>query len=183
MYQDYNNMFNQYYGYMETPAYRRFPSPQQSDEIITFNQSIDLIRKSIESEKEDALFYEELIKLAPSEKEKNIITGIRDNERKHAQIFRNLYYKFTGQMLSQDNFGMSHQQNITGINTSQATNNNANYKEKLEKALFGELNAIITYRRIMGAMPDDDSYILLMSIMTDEIRHSSLYNYLIHKAH
>ena len=31
----------------------------------------------------------------------------------------------------------------------------------------------------MGAMPDDESYTLLMSIMTDEIRHANKYNFLI----
>ena len=39
------------------------------------------------------------------------------------------------------------------------------------------------YRRIMGAMPNTKLHTLLMSIMTDELRHASLYNYLIHKNH
>ena len=53
------------------------------------------------------------------------------------------------------------------------------YKENLEKALFGELDAIKKYRKIIGTMPSGKSYTLLMSIMTDEIRHANKYNFLI----
>ena len=54
--------------------------------------------------------------------------------------------------------------------------------QNLEKALFGELDAVEKYRRILGTMPSGDSYTLIMSILTDELRHASKYNYLIHKA-
>lgn len=53
------------------------------------------------------------------------------------------------------------------------------YKTNLEKALFGELEAVKKYRKIMAQMPSGNSYTLLMSIMTDEIRHASKYNFLI----
>ena len=112
------------------------------------------------------MFYNTIINQAPSEKEKNIIRGIRDDERRHNQILRNLYYEFTNEYLPVNN-------QIGNINT------NMNYKDNLKKALFGELSAVTKYRKIMGAMPTKDSYTLLMSIMTDEIRHANEYNYLI----
>ena len=37
-----------------------------------------------------------------TEKEKEIIRNIRDDEKKHNQILRELYYSFTGQMLPTD---------------------------------------------------------------------------------
>ena len=52
------------------------------------------------------------------------------------------------------------------------------YKANLEKALFGELDAVSKYRKIMGTMPSGNSYTLLMSIMTDELRHANKYNFL-----
>ena len=61
-------------------------------------------------------------------------------------------------------------------------NNNMDYKANLEKALFGELEAVKRYRKIMGTMPSGNPYTLLMSIMTDELRHASKYNFLIHNA-
>ena len=137
-----------------------------SEELITFTQAINLIKSSVNDEYEDEMFYNTIINQAPSEKEKNIIRGIRDDERRHNQILRNLYYEFTNEYLPVNN-------QIGNINT------NMNYKDNLKKALFGELSAVTKYRKIMGAMPTKDSYTLLMSIMTDEIRHANEYNYLI----
>ena len=84
-------------------------------------------------------------------------------------ILRRLYYEFTGQMLPADT--------VTNV-----PNSNMDYKSNLEKALFGELDAVAKYRKIMGTMPSGNSYTLLMSIMTDELRHASKYNFLIHNA-
>lgn len=168
MYQDYYNMYNQYYGNYE-PNYKINESQQYDEEIITLNQAIGLIRKSIGDEKEDEMFYDILINQAPTEKEKDIIRSIRDDERKHNQILRRLYYEFTGQMLPADTL-------------SNAQENNMDYKSNLEKALFGELDAVAKYRKILGTMPSGNSYTLVMSIMTDELRHANKYNFLIHNA-
>ena len=56
------------------------------------------------------------------------------------------------------------------------------YKANLEKALSGELDAVAKYRKIMGTMSSGNSYTLLMSIMTDELRHANKYNFLINNA-
>lgn len=170
MYPDYNNMYNQYYGYDIYENYRNTEIPEENGEIISLSQAIGLIKKSVGDEKEDEKFYENLINQASTEKEKNIIKSIRDDERKHNKILRKLYYEFTGQMLPIDNI----------INVP--NNNNSDYKENLEKALFGELDAVVKYRKILGTMPSGNSYTLLMSIMTDELRHASKYNFLIHNA-
>ena len=84
-------------------------------------------------------------------------------------ILRRLYYEFTVKMLPADT--------VTNV-----PNSNMDYKSNLEKALFGELDAVAKYRKIMGTMPSGNSYTLLMSIMTDELRHASKYNFLIHNA-
>lgn len=168
MYSNYD-MYDPYYEFNHY-GYRSSESTNMySDEIITLNQAIELIRQSVGDEKEDELFYDSLIKQAPTEKEKEIIRSIRDDERKHNQILRQLYYEFTGQVIPVD----------TSVVNS---NNEQNYKEQLEKALFGELNAVVRYRRIMGTMPSGNSYTLLMSIMTDELRHANKYNFLIQNA-
>lgn len=165
---DYYNMYNQYYGFPEQ-NYRNNQVKINNQEIINLNQAVELIRQSVEAEKEDEVFYDKIIKQAPTEKEKNIISSIRDDERKHNQILRRLYYEFTGQIIPENNL----------VND---LNNNVDYKKNLEKALFGELDAVVKYRKIMGTMPSGDSYTLLMSIMTDELRHANKYNFLIHNA-
>ena len=180
MYPDFNP-YNQNYG-MPEYNYRSAdqlqaviqPSMQSTmqasnSEIITLNQAIGLIRQSIGNEREDEMFYETLIRQAPTEKEKNIIRSIRDDERRHNQILRRLYYEFTGQMAPPDQ-------------TMEEPSNNGDYKANLEKALFGELEAVVKYRKILGTMPSGTPYTLIMSIMTDELRHASKYNFLIHNA-
>ena len=166
MYPNYYNMYNPYFDVYE-PNYRSSEPQLDSEEIITLNQAIALIKKSVGDEKEDEMFYNILIEQAPTEKEKDIIKSIRDDERKHNQILRKLYYEFTGQILPQDTL-------------SSNSKDNRDYKSNLEKALFGELDAVAKYRKIMGTMPSGNSYTLLMSIMTDELRHASKYNFLIH---
>lgn len=169
MYPNYN-MYNQYYGFDDYNYRNSQPvSMNNSEELITLNQAIELIRQSVGDEREDELFYDNLINQALTEKEKDIIRSIRDDERKHNQILRGLYYNFTGQIIPMDTMEAS-------------IDNKLSYKENLEKALFGELNAVVRYRRIMGTMPSGNSYTLLMSIMTDELRHANKYNFLIHNA-
>lgn len=164
MYSDYNNYYSIFRG-------NRQDMINFEEELITPYQAIELIRKSIGDERNDELFYDRLIEQAPTEKEKSIIQDIRDNEKKHNMILREVYYDFTGQML-QNNMNMM-QENMQ---------NNLSYTENLEKALFGELEAVNKYRKILSAMPQGKYYTLIMSIMTDELRHSAKYNYLIHMA-
>lgn len=112
------------------------------------------------------MFYSRILEQAPTEKQKEIIISIRDDERKHNNILRELYYNFTGQVIPKD-------MSMANIDT------NMGYQENLEKALFGELQAVTKYRKILGVMPSGSSYTLMMSIMTDELRHASKYNFLI----
>lgn len=168
MYMDYN-MYNSYYGFNN---YRN-PNLNTNDEIISLTEAIDIIRQSINDEKEDELFYDLLINQAKTEQEKSIIADIRNDERKHNQILREVYYKFTGNILPPASNNNNNNNNNTNKNT---------YTQNLEKALFGELNAVKKYRKILGAMPEGDIYTLIMSIMTDELIHASKYNYLIHIA-
>lgn len=179
------NSYTQYYGMNNGPFVNQGFNPGNlnngfdfrttgmtgfnSDELISFSQAVDMIRRAVGDERADEVFYDALIKMAPNDRDKEIITGIRDDERKHNRILRELYFNFTGQMIPVDSSNDSCESDFT-------------YKDGLEKALFGELEAVVKYRRIMGVMPSGNSYILLMSIMTDELRHSAMYNYLIHMA-
>ena len=177
------------------------------EELITLNEAISLIKKSVGDEKEDEEFYDSLIKSAPNVKSREIITSIRNDERKHNQILRDVYFRLTGMRLPPSNQTSNtnnttsnnlNQKNVNTLNSSKSvvsnssTSNNSksttdntmlnstnSYKNNLVKALFGETEAVAKYRRIMGAMNDNATYTLLMSIMTDEIRHAAKYNYLI----
>ena len=167
MYQGYN-MYNPCSGYdaYYKNNYRAEEKKLTNDEIITLNEAIELIKKSVGNEKEDEIFYNKLLEEAPTEKEKHIIRSIRDDEIKHNKLLKDLYKYLTNRELVAEN--------MSNIQEEEGT-----YLEKLEKALMGELNAVTKYRKIMGAMPDDESYTTIMAIMTDELRHANKYNYLI----
>lgn len=167
MYQDYNNIYNRRYGY---PYYRR-EKTVVDEEIISLSEALELIRKSIADEKQDKIFYSALIEKAPDDNAKKIITDIRDDEKNHNEILRFIYSNITGEVFNDIN------------NNENKTSEETTYAQDLENALFGELDAVKKYRKIMGAMPSNKMQTLVMSILTDELRHANKYNYLIHKAH
>ena len=72
--------------YYRFDNYRAYEDTMVNEEIITLGQAIELIRKSVGDEKEDEMFYDELIKNAPNQKEKDIIASIRDEERKARNV-------------------------------------------------------------------------------------------------
>lgn len=167
MYQDYNNIYNRRYGY---PYYRR-EKTVVDEEIISLSEALELIRKSIADEKQDEIFYSALIEKAPDDNAKKIIIDIRDDEKNHNEILRFIYSNITGEVFNDIN------------NNENKISEETTYAQDLENALFGELDAVKKYRKIMGAMPSNKMQTLVMSILTDELRHANKYNYLIHKAH
>ncbi len=138
----------------------------QSDTQVSMTEALNLIKEAVEGEREDRMFYDFLINNAPSNKDREIIKGIRDDEIKHAKLFRQLYYDHTGQVISP-------KQQVEFERPS-------TYCEGLIRALMGEQNAVKKYRKILFAMKDRSHINILTEIITDEIRHASLYNLLIH---
>lgn len=166
MYNEYNNRYSYNYGYGYPRKNRN--NTVVDDEIISLNAALEQVKSSIGDEKKDELFYEQLINMAPDENSRDIISSIRDDEKKHNEILRFVYSNITGEVLESPD--------------EKITLDEMTYIDSLEKAFLGEIAAVKKYRRIMGAMPNSKMHTLLMAIMTDEIRHASLYNYLIHKS-
>jgi rubrerythrin len=128
-------------------------------------EALRLIKEAVEGEAEDRMFYDYLIRNARSEKDREIITGIRDDEIKHAKMFRQLYYELTGHHIRPD----------TNVNFQRPKT----YCDGLIRALMGEQNAVRKYRRILFAMKERRHINTLTEIITDEIRHATLYNLMI----
>ncbi|MGE7273325.1 ferritin family protein [Brevibacillus panacihumi] len=123
-----------------------------------------LIQESIADERHDEMFYDYLLSVAPSEKDKQIITGIRNDERKHNRWFRQIYTELTGQppqeMPEREEFQKPE-----------------SYLDGIEKALMGELKAFEKYRVIYQNIPEQFRDTIFV-IMTDEMKHASYYNFL-----
>ena len=130
-------------------------------------EALKLIGEAVAGETEDRMFYQYLLETAPSDEDKEIIKGIREDEIRHFTLFKQVYFMLTRQLLapSQD----------------PSFEKPSAYCEGLKRAIQGEQNAIIKYRRILYALQDRILINILTGIITDETRHGLLYNYLYSK--
>lgn len=131
----------------------------QSQEVLEW------IKEGVQGEREDELFYDYLISVAPTTEEEEIIASIRDDERRHNRLFRKIYKDFTGMEVP-----------LGGEETFERP---SSYIDGIKKALFGELKAVEKYRAIRRDLPIGPYKDVLFDIITDEIIHSSKYNYLL----
>lgn len=127
-------------------------------------QALEGVREAVQDERADELFYDYLISVATTNDEKEIIASIRDDERRHNKLFKKIYRDFTGMEVPSDG-----EENFERPES---------YLEGIKKALFRELKAVEKYRAIRKALPIGPYRDTLFDIITDEIKHSSKYNYL-----
>ncbi|GIP53764.1 hypothetical protein J42TS3_27990 [Paenibacillus vini] len=130
-----------------------------------FPQALQMIKEAVQGERNDELFYDELINLAPTKEQVAIIESIRNDERGHNKMFREMYRALTGQ-------------EITGISNEQYVKVQS-YKEGLQRALMGELGAVERYRNIWFGLPVGIYKDTVYGIILDELKHAAKYNYLI----
>lgn len=167
--------YDSFYGYenekaydMSVPAMAPQPAAAQADSVFLYPQNLSnaiaLIEQAVMGETEDRMFYTYLIENAPSAEDKKIISGIRDDEMKHYGMFRKLYYEITHRQIP--------------AQKEEAFVPPASYCEGLGKSVIGETNAVRKYRQILYAMQARVHINMLTEIITDEIRHGILYNYL-----
>ncbi|MGG1636000.1 ferritin-like domain-containing protein [Paenibacillus sp. FSL K6-3182] len=130
-----------------------------------FPEAVQMIKEAVQGERNDELFYDELINLAPSQEQVAIIESIRNDERGHNKMFREMYRALTGH-------------EITGISSEQYERVQS-YTEGLQRALQGELGAVERYRKIWFGMPVGIYKDTVYGIILDELKHAAKYNYLI----
>ncbi|WP_305025237.1 ferritin-like domain-containing protein [Paenibacillus lacisoli] len=140
-------------------------SRQEQKSYKTLQEALELIKKAVSGEREDELFYDYLISEAPTTEEKEIIETIRNDERKHNRMFRQIYQELTGQTIETP-------QNVEFEKPK-------SYYEGIRKALFGELGAVERYRDIRAGLPDRYHRDMVFEILTDELKHANKYNYIL----
>ncbi|WP_241428239.1 DUF5661 family protein [Clostridium sp. DJ247] len=131
----------------------------------TLNQALSLIKQAAEMKKESELFYDYLISAAPTNEERSIITTIRDDEKKHITMFKEIYRIFASQELvtSED------------IQFEKPTS----YIDCIKKAKFSELNSMELCRNIRAGVPDRYFRDMLFEMLTNEFKHSSKFDYIL----
>ncbi len=131
----------------------------------TLEEALKLVMQAVQGEKEDEIFYDYLISVAPTNEEKDIISSIRDDEMKHFKMFREIYYYFTGVELP--------------MSTRSDFKAPENYIDGIKKAFFGELAAMERYRNIRAGLPSEYYRDMVFEILTDEMKHADKYNYIL----
>jgi rubrerythrin len=155
---DRGQMYNWSNGYIDTDPY---------DPAKVYPEALKNITEALKGETEDRAFYEYLISQAPSGFDAEVITGIRNDEMRHYALFRQLYLELTGKNLPET-------QGEPFVRPE-------SYCAGIRGALMGEQRAVIKYRTILFAMQDRKHINIVTSIVTDELRHLGLYNYLYSK--
>ena len=129
------------------------------------NTAVSMIRDSVNDEAEDAAMYDSLINIAPNNEAKEIIQNIRDDEKIHNRLLREIFTELTGVVLPQNTVTQNYEK--------------TNYIDGIKKSFTGELKAVEKYREILTYMPNKQLYDKILYIMTDEMKHAMKYNYLI----
>lgn len=128
-----------------------------------YPEALRIIVESVSAEREDELFYDYLIQTAPND-QKEIITAIRDDERKHFKMLREIYWEVTGQEIPP----------APGVTFEKPES----YCAGIKKALFGELGAVERYRKALFGFEFLPYRNMITEIYTDELKHASKWNYL-----
>jgi len=145
-----------YVGYRYIPTYPYVPE-------FAFPEALRLIGESAGSEREDELFYDYLLSVAPTD-QRDIISSIRDDERKHNLLFKELYWELTGTEIP--------------VQPEEPFETPRSYCDGLTRAIFGELAAVEKYRKILFGLEFLPYRNILTEIYTDELKHATKWNYL-----
>lgn len=145
--------------YMRPPTGRRTAGQSPIDETLNG------IKESIQYEKSAQAFYTHLIDRAPDEQQRTILKGILKDEYKQCRMLRNIYKELTGLDVTVQEDG--------------TTMFPETYMEGLNSVILYELSAMERYRSIYMTMPNETMKNQLFEILTDEMKHAILINYLI----
>ncbi|WP_339242851.1 ferritin-like domain-containing protein [Paenibacillus sp. FSL R5-0517] len=129
------------------------------------DEALELIKSAVQGERNDEMFYDSLIQLSPDANQATIITSIRNDERGHNQMYRQMYKDLTGQ-------------EISGV-SNEPVEKVTSYLGGLQQAFQGELAAVEKYRRIWFGLPYGIYKDTVWGIILDEQKHADKYNNLI----
>nr|WP_312216343.1 hypothetical protein [Clostridioides sp.] len=142
-----------------------YPDPLQLE------KSIYTIGNSVESEERINRYYQWLIdnipktELSPDQIAhiRNILQSIQEDRINHNNIFTNIYYQLSGNPV---------------VIVEKEFAEPKNFKTEIENELFRTLESIKRNRTIMFGIPSLQYRDLIFTIISDEIRHASFYNYI-----
>lgn len=133
----------------------------------SLDELLKILQDAIIDEESDEAFYLRMKNQTIQDEDQEILDQIANDEKKHRLLLKQIYFSLTGK-----NFDESKSKTEIEENT---------YLTNLKKSLFGELDAIKKYQKLLSKMTDTNNYNKVMEILMDEITHANKLNYLITK--
>lgn len=140
-------------------------SPECCD-LSKLERSLCLILEALGDETHDRIFYQYLLNIAPDQEQCEIIKSIRNDEIKHFKMFRMIYQEITCE---------------PPVAKQKEFQEPDSYCTAIQEAIFGELGAVETYRKILFGLCTQRHRDMLFEIITDELKHSVKWNFLYSK--
>lgn len=125
--------------------------------------ALSYIEVLVKDEMKDKMQYEKLSSLAKSQEDKDIIDGIVKDEIKHIKLLRQIHHELTqmtSTLIPEDNVKCN------------------SFRGGLKEALIHEQKQVEIYRKVFFAMEERRHINMLLEIITDEMRHYGLFQYL-----
>jgi rubrerythrin len=151
------------------PGAQPVPAPGLPQDVLqdmepTLTMALSAILEALRSETADRLFYNFMITLAPDAVDLQLISSARDDEIRHFDMFRQLYTELTGTSPPQI--------------PQRPFEEPASYCDGLKRGVLSEQHEVEVYRVILFAMQQRPHINLMTEIITDELRHMGLFNYM-----
>lgn len=132
-----------------------------------FNRFVQMLEEALKGEATAIKLYTRMAERAPGPLDREFLSHIRDDEKKHFRLFSQVYLRLTGKHYE-----------VGEIELPKA----CGYPEELTKALIDELEAAEMYREMMLATCDMCIREIMFIAMTDEMEHATRLTYLFAKA-
>lgn len=129
-------------------------------------ESLKSIQEAVAGETNTEKFYQKLLELSPTEEDYSLITSIREDERGHLQILREIYLAFTGSQ-------------VPALAPTSVHKEPASYKDGLKTAIFNKWKTNRIAGNILAAMPTGYYQNLLAKIAVENVTIVSKLNYLL----
>lgn len=128
---------------------------------------LELIKDAIKDEMIDNKYYSDLANTVRDIDDKKILEQMSLDEKKHLEMFNDIYKKLTDKTYIPDN--VDYKKVLSELT------------ENLTKSIAGELGGVEAYRPILFALENPQLKNYLTEIITDEQNHAARLNYMYSK--
>jgi len=132
-------------------------------ETVRPKSVLDLIIEAMKAERHDTVKYKKMMEMTNDPAVIKQIKFAYDDEIKHYQMFRQIYYQLTGRAIN--------------IPLPAEVEKYDNIMDAVKSSIEGEHEAVDLYRDIHAMLPNQRLRDMVFEIITDEIEHANRFVY------